>query len=548
MAIVDINRKLFEKEIGKLDEKMQEKITMLGTPIEKLTKDELQVEISPNRPDLLSYHGLKRALLAFLDRKTGLQKYRIKRSKETYSVIVNDSLKEIRPYTSCAVIKGLRLNSEKIKEIIEIQEKLHLTLGRKRKKFAIGIYPLDEIKFPVHFTALEPDKIKFIPLESEREMSGLEILQRHPAGKEYADLLAGKTKFPIFIDSENKILSMPPVINSKTTGRVTEKTRDIFVECSGFDRKVLDKCINILASMFADMGGAIHEVEMSHGSEKKPSPNLETEKMEINSARINTLLGLNLKEEEIKKLLERMGYGYSKGVVEIPPWRIDILHEVDIGEDIAIAYGYDKFIPEIPPISSIGAENPHESVKRKAAEILSGLGMLEVSNYHLTTKREQFENMGEKIKPEIIEVENSKTDYNILRENLSHYLMKILSENVNNDFPQKIFEIGKVFSIKNDMLHEHENLAIAISPGNFTELRQAASYLFRMLGIEIRFEEPKETPGWIINGRAASFAIEKEIIGYIGEVHPKILKNWKARMPVAILEVSFDKILEKIHL
>src|SRR5271157_359718 len=332
MAVITINRNEFEEEIGKLDDKMQERISLMGTPVEKITKDELQIEIFPNRPDLLSYHGFKRAFLAFLDKKPGLKQYKL--NKSNYKVIADSSLKDIRPYTACAIVTGIKLNSEKIKELIEIQEKLHITLGRKRKKFAIGIYPLDKIKFPITFKAVEPDKIKFMPLDSEREMSGLEILQRHPTGKEYANLLAGKAKFPIFIDVSGNILSMPPIINSQLTGKVTDKTKDLFVECSGYNFVTLSKCLNILTTILADMGGEIFEVEVEYGREKKMTPDFSTEKMQIHIDKVNKLLGLELKERDVKKLLERMGYNFNKEA-EIPSWRMDILHEVDLIEDIA---------------------------------------------------------------------------------------------------------------------------------------------------------------------------------------------------------------------
>src|SRR3972149_6220199 len=211
MAIVNINKNQFEKDIGKFDEKMQSQIAMFGTPIEAISDLEIQIEVFPNRPDLLSYHGFKRGFLAFLGKKTGLKSYLINKPEKDYLVSVDSSVKDVRPFTACAIVRGLQLNDENIKEIIDMQEKLHITIGRKRKKVAIGIYPLDKIKLPITFKAVEPDQIKFIPLEMDRELSGLEILQRHVTGKEYAHLLAGKAKFPIFLDSNNQILSMPPI-------------------------------------------------------------------------------------------------------------------------------------------------------------------------------------------------------------------------------------------------------------------------------------------------------------------------------------------------
>jgi len=456
MAILTINKKIFEKEIGKLDEKMQEKISMFGTPLEDFNENEIEIEIFPNRPDLLSYQGYKRSFLAFLGKKTGIKKYEIKKPGKNYKVIIDSSVKDVRPYTACAIIKDLKLDDEKIKDMINLQEKLHATVGRKRKKLAIGIYPLEKIKLPIKYKAIEPDKIKFVPLESDKEMSGLEILQKHPAGKEYAHLLAGKSKFPIFEDANKKILSLPPIINSQLTGKVTKNTKDVFVECSGFDLPTLNKCLNIVLTTLADFDKNVKIYQMNlkyprtHGK-NQTTPNLKTEQIKISLENTEKLLGIKLKEKQIKTFLERMGHEYNKSSVLVPSWRMDILHEVDLIEDVAIAYGYENFIPEIPKISTIGQENQKETIKRKISEILSGLGILEVSNYHLTIKKDQSKKMGlnEKQSKKLISVLDSKTDYTILRENLSHYLLKNLSENVDAEYPQRIFELGKVFDINN---------------------------------------------------------------------------------------------------
>ncbi len=553
MAIININKKLFEKEIGKLSDNMQEKIAMFGTPIEKITPEELQIEVFPNRPDLLSYHGFKRAFLAYLGKKTGLKTYKINKPEKKYKVNIDSSLKDVRPYTACAIIKGLKLDDEKIKEIIEVQEKLHLTTGRKRKKAAIGIYPLDKISLPITFKALEPDKIKFIPLEMNKKLSGLEILQKHPAGKEYSHLLAGKIKFPVFIDSKKQILSMPPIINSQLTGKINPKTKDVFVECSGSDFKILEKCLNIIVAILAEMGGKIYQMKLKGikgKSTKTITPDLTPEEITIKRENAEKLLGIKLNEKEMGKLLEKMGFKYKNGKVKIPAWRTDILHEVDIIEDIAIAYGYNNFEPEIPKISTIGKESEKESIKRKIAEILSGLGLIEISNYHLTNKNNQFIKMEIKKQNSNMKLKESKTEYNLLRENLNHQAMKIFSENVDSEYPQKIFEIGKVFSKEKSDINETEKLCCATSPGNFTEIKQILKYLFRMAGIEknLKIIEPKEIEKHFIDGRTAEIIYNNTSIGFIGEIHPKILKNWKLKMPVAIFEIELEKIIEDLRI
>ena len=549
MANIKIPKKHFEKEIGKLDEKMQNKIALFGTTLEKMNNNEIELEIFPDRPDLLSYQGFKRSFLAFLGKKTGLKEYKINKPEKNYSVKIDSSVKDIRPYTMCAIIKNLKFNEEKIKEIIEIQEKLHTTIGRKRKKVAIGIYPFEKIKLPITYKAIEPDKIKFTPLESERQMSGLEVLQRHPAGKEYAHLLKGKIKFPVFIDDKKQILSMPPIINSELTGRISEKTKEVFIECSGFDLNALEKCLNIITTTMAEMGGKIYQMKLNL-NERKQTPTLKTERKKISLENTNKLLGLELSEKQLKQLLEKMSHNYDLKTkeVEIASWRVDIIHEVDLIEDVAIAYGYENFEPEIPEISTIGQEDQKEIIKNKITEILIGLNMVEISNYHLTNKKDQFTKMGinEKSEKDILEVLDSKTEYDLLRKDLSAYILKTFSKNIDAEYPQRIFEVGKVFQLKSDKIKEIEKLSIGICPGNFTEIKQILEYLEKMLGISLEIKQAEKAPTHLIDGRVGKIFLKEKEIGEIGEVHPKILKNWKIKMPVSILEINLEEIFQTL--
>ena len=537
MAAVKFSRKEFEKYL-KLTPEIEEKISMLGTHLESITKDELELEILPNRPDLFSLHGFMRAFLSFIGKKL-VKEYKINKPLKDYEVKIDKSVKDIRPYTACAIVKDLKLDNEKIKEIIDIQEKIHATLGRNRKKIAIGIYPLEKINLPIKFEARKPDEIHFIPLESDKEMNGWQILQQHPTGREYAHLLEGKTLFPVFVDANGKILSMPPVINSNETGKITQETTSVFIECSGFNFEILKKTLNILVTMLADMQGTIYQMHLKY---EKPelTPDLSSEKIKIDIDNVNKLLGLELKEQEVKKLLERMGYAYKNNTAEVPAYRTDILHEVDIIEDIAIAYGIDNFKPEIPKISTIGEADRHEMLKKKISELLIGLDMLEISSYHLLTK-DDAKKTGVKAE---IEVEKSKTDYTLLRPELLCNILKTLAENIDKDYPQKIFELGPVFSIdkeKETGISEKEQLCFALAPGNFTEAKQILQYLERMLSIKLELEAGEHAS--TIPGRTAIVLHNKKEIGVVGEIHPSILKKWHLKLPVSIVQLNLSSIL-----
>jgi len=548
MTVLSLKRKELEKIIGKINQDIENKISMFGTPIENLTEEEISVEVYPNRPDLLSMQGFSRAISMFIG-KGKIKKYHVKKSKD-YKIIIDKSVKEVRPYTACAVIRKINFDDEKIKEVIDIQERLHGSYGRDRRRLAIGIYPLEKIKFPIKFLAKKPEEIRFQPLDFPRELNGKEILLQHPTGREYAYLLKDLKTFPIFEDSEGKILSMPPIINSETTGKIIESTKDVFIECSGFNRDYLQKTLNIIVCAIADMGGEIYSTEIID-KEKFFSPNLEYEKMVFSIENINKLIGLNLKEKDIIKLLRKMGIGYeknkNKSIALIPPYRTDILHEVDIGEEIAIAYGYEKLIPEIPNISTIGEENKISILKRKISEILIGLGLIEVSSYHLSTKEKQFKNLCIKeYKDDLIEIINSKTENNILRTSLLAQNIQVLSENLDSSYPQKIFEIGKVFKNNNSCetkIEEIERLAISLchEKANFTEIKQTIDYLMRMLNINYEIRE-SEHPSFI-SGRCGEIIVNNKPIGFIGEISPYVLSNNKIKMPVASLEISIENLI-----
>ena len=282
-------------------EELKDRISMLGTDLEDIKGNEIHVEVFPNRPDLLSEQGFARAFSSFIGVKTGLRKYQIKDSG--LKVIIDRSVQGIRPFTACAIVKGLSLDEEKIRQIIQIQEKLHVTYGRNRKKAAICIYPLEKITFPVIYKADAPEKIRFQPLESSKEMTAVQILEEHKTGKEFAHLLKGLHRYPFFIDAKKDILSMPPIINAEKTGRVNESTTDVFIECSGFDFQVLSTCLNMIVTALADMEGEIYSLKLEYLDGTKVTPILAPAKMKLDLPYINRRLGLQLSSPEAGKLL-----------------------------------------------------------------------------------------------------------------------------------------------------------------------------------------------------------------------------------------------------
>ena len=531
MPTIELSKKELEKYIGrKVDERLlREKISFLGTDLEGIDGDVIDVEVFPNRPDLLSQPGFSRAVGQFMGAIKKVKIYSAKRSN--YVVKVDRSVNKVRPCTACAVVKNLKFDDQKIKEIVQIQEKLHITFGRNRKKCAIGVYPLEKIQFPVKYLGRSPGSIKFVPLEEKKIMSGSEVLYKTKSGKEFSHLLEGEQLYPIFEDSNKEILSMPPIINSHTVGKISEETTEVFIECSGFDYETLSECLNMIVTSLSDMGGEVYEVKIQYPNGAKKSPNLKPKKMKIDYALINKRLGLNLSRNEIKKALLKMGITESSGNALIPPYRTGFFSYADLVEEIAIGYGYEKFEGVIPAVSTVGKESSIDVFKRRMSEGLVGLGFVQVSTLHLLSR--------EKVQGEAVELTDAKSsEFNTCRNEMITSILNVLQTNRGYEYPQKIFEVGKVFLKEGKNVCEPERLGCAVADADtdYTKIRQVMDYIAKRVGVELSFVETDDL--FFIKGRVAKIMNGTKYIGRVGEVSPALLQEYGLEVPVAVLEID----------
>tara|TARA_Y100000310_G_C20649154_1_gene798391 strand:+ start:142 stop:1758 length:1617 start_codon:yes stop_codon:yes gene_type:complete len=538
MPTITLNKKDVLKLIGKpiSDKILSSQIPMLGTDLEEITKDEIKVEIFPNRPDLLSEEGFARALSQFLGIKTGLKKYKVNSSN--YKILQSPKTKKIRPYAATAVIKKLKFTEDSLTSLMNLQEKLHITHGRNRKRASIGVYDLDKIKFPLTYTTKHPS-FKFQPLESSKESTLMQILEAHPKGVDYAHLLKDAKEYPIWIDSNNQVLSMPPIINSEQT-KVTENTKNIFIDVTGTNKEAVEQALNILCTACADRGGEIHKVSSY--------PNLEPKKIKLDTRHAENLIGLKLSHSQIQNLLKKMGMEYDSksSTVFYPSFRTDIINQVDIIEDLTIAYGYDHLKSEIPNVSTIAEEDPFEKFKNIIAEICTGLGLTEVSTYHLINKKDVTTKMNSKI--ETVNIKNSLSqEYNALRPWIIPSLLNILKINRHNDYPQNIFELGKVFIKNKNEIQEPTRIAIAIShsTAGFTEAKQILDAILNNLELPPTYESTEHSS--FISGRTARVSVKNKKVAYLGELHPEVLNNFDLDTSTTVIELNLTEIYNLIN-
>jgi phenylalanyl-tRNA synthetase beta chain len=540
MPVIQLFWDELERLVGRGREEILEKLPMLGCDIERVEEETIDIEFFPNRPDLYSVEGVVRALRGFLDVEHGYREYRVE--KGDWKVTVESQVFEVRPRIVSCIVRDIEITDEVIRSLMEIQEDLHWTIGRNRRKMAIGVHDLSKVYFPLRYTAVD-SSFSFIPLDFENVMSVGEILEKHPKGKVYSFILEGKDRFPMIIDSRDEAISFPPIINAEKT-RVTEDTTDLFVDVTGFDNNV-DSALNILTTMLSDRGGKIEEVEIMYPDRTEITPDLEGKTMTVRKDEIESLLGFELENKEIELALGKMRFGVSKSNTEfeirIPPYRADILHRWDIIEDIAIGYGYNRIEPEYPPTTTIGMRHSWNEIRDASKEIMTGLGYLEVITFTLTNERTQYEKMRRKFNADCIQVMHPITEeHTLIRTDILPKLIELLSMNRHHTLPQKIFEVGDVVTGMKNRLR----LAACSthSRANFSEVRSAVQAVMKELDLEWGVTDCDD--GIFIEGRRGKITVEEKDAGVFGEIHPEVLENFQIMNPVVGFEIDLSTIFD----
>jgi len=542
MPVIEVSKRDLCSLIGKNlnTNELSELLSFAKATLESESGDMLKIEAGDvNRPDLWSSEGIARIIKGQLGKEIGLPKYTA--SKSNYILKVESKVAKARPLIVCAVVKNLRLDEASINQIIQLQEKLCENFGLKRKEAALGIYDFDRIKWPITYTTFKPNELKFVPLDMNGPLALNEILQKHEKGRQYSHLLANCKEYPILIDAAKEVLSMPPIINSNLTGKVTEKTKNVFVEVTGFSYQFIVPVLNIMVSALAERGGKIEQVSI-HGNNKIATPDLSPKSFSAGIDYCNKIIGLELNARQMCDLLKKARFDAkqdgNKIIAYYLPYRQDIMDERDIIEDIAIAYGYDKLAPEEARIPTTGKAAGLMPIKKRITEMLVGLNMQEIATFTLTSRnnlsgRMHLENGN------AIEIANPISEnYSCIRNSLIPSVLEFLSQNTKKEFPQKIFEIGECYDLKEEKTKDKLVVAITHSKVNFTEMKQILDYIMKNLNVKCGIKEVQHQS--FIEGRAGSVIINNAKAGIIGEIHPKVISSWNLEMPVSVLELDFD--------
>lgn len=503
--------------------------------------DEVKVALDDtNLPYLWCVEGLARLFRGVLGIEKGIPKLKVESG--SYRVVVDSSVRAIRPYIATFVAEGRRIDNYLLEQLIQFQEKFCEGYGRRRQKVSIGLYSHRKVKFPVYYKAVAPDSVSFVPLEMQEKLRLSKILETHPKGRMYSWILKGFRKYPLLVDSNNEVLSLVPIINSDFTGKLMVGDTELMFEATGTDEESVNLAANIFAQNLYERGFRIVGTSIDYGSRKAKSPCSFNEKVQIRDSDVEGLTGLRLIAAKTKELLEKAGYGVSGSFVTIPDYRRDILHVCDVIEDIAILYGFDKIASAPLTSYTIGSSTEMNAFVDGIREIAVGLGFQEILSPILSNRAVMEEKMGVS-GTGLVEIENIMSEtYSAVRSWLSPVMMEVLSKNKHRDFPQRVFEQGLVTSAKKGKIEDTESIALAVShtAADFTEIRQCADAIMKSLGLSYSVE-PSEMKTFI-KGRGGKIKVKGRDIGIIGEVSPYVLANWQLEMPVAVLEIDLTEL------
>jgi len=545
MPVIELSYSRLQKLIGKVSKKqISDSLPFLGLDIESEDKDLVRIEYSPNRPDYSTDYGVALGLQGLLGIKIGSVKLNIKKSKN-YSISVKPTVSKIRPFVTGIIAKNGKIDDKTIKQLMTMQEDLHFGIGRKRKKSSIGIHDLDEISFPLIYTTTSKNH-KFIPLNSEKELSISEIINDTETGKDYGHLLGQSSQMPIIFDVNQKTVSFPPIINAAVT-TVTTKTKNLFVEVTGINKDDAEDMLSVVATILQSAGFTLENIQISGA--KNSSPKLQEKTMRVNPSLINQTLGLNLNTSKIIASLKKSRLNaISKGkniVCTIPAYRFDIFGPMDLVEEVALGYGIQNFEPTMSPSQTIGHTNPISLQLKSLNQTMIGLGFLEALNSSLSSKRVLYD-MTNRDSKKIISVLDSKSqEHTILRDSVLPGLIENLSRNIHESYPQKMFETGSVFNI-HDPISEKINLAVisAHKDANFTEIKSVLQTALK-IGFGIQIQTKTTVNSSFEDGHCANIIFNGNVIGIIGEINSKIIENYKIRVPVVGFEISLSESILK---
>lgn len=586
MPTINIKRDLLFQSLGKTytDDEFQTLCFAFGLELDEVTTEKqmltkeqgavgtaetaseeiiYRIDIPANRYDLLCLEGLVSALLVFQGVKKP-NRFELKPSatgKLEKLIILPDTAK-IRKFAVAAVLRNITFTKDSYDSFIELQDKLHQNLCRKRTLVAIGTHDLDTIQGPFYYDAKAPDTIKFKPLNQTAEMNAVQLMDfysTHAQLKQYLPIIRESPVYPVIYDSNNTVLSLPPIINGDHS-KITLNTKNVFIECTATDLTKAKVVLDTLVTMFSMHCADLCTVEpcevVNANGETLIYPELKYRLESISPETANKYIGINLDADEMASKLTRMCLKSalkSDGEleVEIPPTRHDVIHACDIYEDIAISYGYNNIKRTLPSFMHFARQYPLNKLTEQLREQIAQAGFTEALTFSLCSKEDISTKFGKKIEEvPAVHISNPKTlEFQVARTSLLSGLLKTVASNKKMPLPLKLFEVSDV--VLADEIAEvgakNERRLAAVNcnkSAGFEVVHGLLDRVMQLLEVPWKGEngyklESTEDPAYF-SGRCANILYNGTTIGKIGVLHPSVLQAYEITNPCAVFEIIIE--------
>lgn len=522
---------------------------------------ELRIELQDsNRPDLWCCEGIARQIRIKQHGSAISYPFFKKQKRVAGKLVVAPGLDKIRPYVAACTAVGYRVTASGLTQLIQTQEKLADIFGRKRRSVSIGLYRLAPIVFPVSYDLVKPDEVRFTPLGMETVMTLREILMVHPKGVEYGGIVGGHDRLPVLRDAKGQVLSFPPIINSREMGEVQVGDHELFVEVTGTDLSMVALTLNIFAANLADRGAVITPVEIQSPVKTTFGRRWSTP-IDFGSPRtiplkaIESALGEALGGKEVTTALKSYGYTVKsagqKMAVQLPPYRNDLLHTVDVVEDVAISQGYARFAPVMPSQFTVGGLSRLEQMADRVRHLMVGMEFQEIISNIMGSHQDFCTRMrlDGTDWAKVVEVDNVMSlSYSCLRQWITPSLLQVETNSSRAFYPHRMFEVGEVAvpDASADVGSRTVTMlgtVIAHAGAHFSEIHSCLDLLLYYLDRPFTLE-PVAHPSFL-DGRAGKIVSNGRVIGLLGELHPEVLEHWQIGVPAVALELEVDRLLDE---
>jgi len=577
MPTVGVKRTLLFEALGQTftEEEFDELCFEFGLELDEVvteTSDEgreevvYKLDIGANRYDLLCLEGLVRALLVFQG-KLAVPQYSLTKPAKMEQLILDPSVLSVRPHVIGAVLRGVTFNKARYNSFIDLQDKLHMNLARKRTLASVGTHDLDTIKGPFRYMAKSPTEIKFKPLNQTKEFTSAELMELYSVDshlKSYVPIIKDSPVHPVIYDSNNVVLSLPPIINSEHS-KISLNTKNILFEVTATDLTKAGIVLDTLVTMFSQYCDTPFTVEpvqtLLPGGDTLTYPKLSYRTETINPTKVNKSIGIELSAEKMSSLLTKMCLPTTvKGdslVVSIPPTRADVLHPIDIFEDVAIAHGYNNIVKTIPKTLTVAKQLPINKLTDQLREATAQAGFTEALTFSLCSRDDVASKMRKDIKDiPAVHIANPKTlEFQIARTSLMPGLLKTIQANRKMPLPMKLFEISDVVlkDAGTEVGARNERRMSAVyynkSPG-FEIIHGLLDRLMQLL--EVPPVQDKSARGYYLRqgedptyfpGRAAEIVAYGQVVGSLGVVHPDVVTAFDLNLPCSAIEINVEPFL-----